>query len=67
MDRNLVSDRPHCAEPRYFRQRLPLPARTIYAAATGKPERTSALGLFLLLGAWVASWTVLVSLSSWLR
>jgi hypothetical protein len=68
MDRNILSDRPHCAELRYFQQKLPLPARTIYAAATGKPEGASALGLLLLLRTWMASWAVLVSSSSsWLR
>jgi hypothetical protein len=67
MDRNIVSDRLHCTELRYLKQRLPLPARSRNGAATRKLEGESAVELLLLIAASAASWAVLVSLSSSLR
>ena len=67
MDRDIVSERRDSAKLRYLQGRLPLPARSPSVAAARQANGSSAIGLFLMFGAWAASWAVLVSLSSWLR
>jgi len=67
MDRGIVSDSRHSAELRYLQGRLPLPARSPSVAAARQIIGSSATSVFLLFGAWAATWAVIVSLLSWLR
>jgi hypothetical protein len=67
MDQDIGSEPRHSAELRYLQEKLLLPARSPSVAAAQQTNGSSASGLYMLLGAWAASWAILVSLSSWLK